>query len=132
VAQDRPCVIRVRAVTCSGAASLQRLPDLRRFLHVRDLTLSVAMPEQTASNLEAVFRAYERGLVRRLALVVGDVEEARDLSQLTFLRAAERWPLAAEQDVGAWLTVVGVRLALSERRRRRRWGFFPVRETDAT
>jgi RNA polymerase sigma-70 factor (ECF subfamily) len=32
--------------------------------------------------------------------------------------------------VRAWLAVVGVRLAIDERRRRRRWGFLPIRETD--
>jgi RNA polymerase sigma-70 factor (ECF subfamily) len=31
-----------------------------------------------------------------------------------------------------WLTTVGVRLAIDERRRRRRWGFLGLRETDAS
>ncbi len=70
--------------------------------------------------------------MRRLTFVVGDPEEARDIAQQTFVRAAERWPVAADQDVQRWLAVVGLRLAIDERRRRRRWGFLAVRETDAT
>jgi len=85
-----------------------------------------------AGSLDEAFRAHQPWLVQRLALVVGDAEEARDLAQLTFVRAAERWPLPPGQHVGRWLAVVGLRLALNERRRRRRWGFLAVRETDAT
>jgi len=85
-----------------------------------------------AASLDEAFRLHQPRLVRRLALVVGDTEEAKDLAQRTFVRAAERWPLPPEQDVAAWLSVVGLRLALNERRRRRVWGFSSVRETDAT
>ncbi|HZL33363.1 MAG TPA: sigma factor, partial [Verrucomicrobiae bacterium] len=85
-----------------------------------------------ATSLDAAFRTHEPWLVRRLALVVGDAEEARDLAQQVFLRAAERWPLPPEQDVARWLAVVGLRLALNERRRRKRWGFLAIRETDAS
>lgn len=69
-------------------------------------------------------------LVRRLALVVRDVDEAEDLAQQALLRAVERWPFPPEQDVARWLAVVGLRLAIDERRRRHRWGFLPIRETD--
>lgn len=74
--------------------------------------------------------AYRPWLVRRLALVVGDATEAEDLAQQAFLRAAERWPLPDGSNVAHWLAVVGVRLAIDERRRRRRWGFLPILETD--
>jgi RNA polymerase sigma-70 factor, ECF subfamily len=84
------------------------------------------------NSLEAAFRAHEPWLVRRLALVVGDAEEARDLAQQVFLRATERWPLPPGQDIPRWLAVVGLRLALNERRRRKRWGFLTLRETDAS
>ena len=86
----------------------------------------------TGHDLDAVFRAHRDRLVRRLALVVGDAEEARDLAQETFMRAAERWPLPDTGDPARWLSTVGVRLAIDERRRRRRWGFLDLRETDAT
>jgi RNA polymerase sigma-70 factor (ECF subfamily) len=69
-------------------------------------------------------------LVRRLALIVGDANEAEDLAQQTLLRATERWPLPDRSNVRAWLAVVGVRLAIDERRRRLRWGFVAIRESD--
>lgn len=81
-------------------------------------------------SLSEAVRAHRAWLVRRLALIVRDVDEAEDLAQQTFLRAAERWPFPPEQDVARWLAVVGVRLAIDEQRRRRRWGFLAIRETD--
>jgi RNA polymerase sigma-70 factor (ECF subfamily) len=80
--------------------------------------------------LAAVASEHRAWLVRRLALVVGDATEAEDLAQQALLRATERWPLPAGSNVQAWLAVVGVRLALDERRRRRRWGFLPILEMD--
>jgi RNA polymerase sigma-70 factor, ECF subfamily len=81
--------------------------------------------------LEEAFSRHHEWLVRRIALVVGDAEEARDIAQETFARAADHWPLQPGQSEGRWLAVVGLRLALNERRRRRRWGFLSVRESDA-
>ena len=81
-------------------------------------------------GLGAVASEHRGWLVRRLALVVGDVTEAEDLAQQVMLRATERWPLPPGSNVQGWLAVVGVRLAIDERRRRRRWGFLPIRETD--
>lgn len=81
--------------------------------------------------LEALFLRHRPSLVRRLALVVGDAEEAQDLAQRTYLRLIEHWPLPDAEDQGRWLAVVGLRLALDERRRRRRWGFLAMRESDA-
>jgi RNA polymerase sigma-70 factor (ECF subfamily) len=83
-----------------------------------------------AELLADAVAAHRPWLVRRLALVVRDVDEAEDLAQQTFLRAAERWPLRPGQDVARWLAVVGLRLAIDERRRRHRWGFLAIRETD--
>ena len=77
------------------------------------------------ASLDEAFRLHQPRLVRRLALVVGDAEEAKDLAQRTFVRAAERWPLPPDQDVGSWLSVVGLRLALNERRRRKVWALPP-------
>lgn len=87
--------------------------------------------ERNRDALDSAFRAHRDWLVRRLALIVGDAEEARDLAQETFVRAAERWPLPDPTEPARWLSTVGVRLAIDERRRRRRWGFLSVRETDA-
>ena len=81
-------------------------------------------------SLDEAVRVHRQWLVRRLALVVRDVDEAEDLAQITFLRAAERWPFPAEQDVARWFAVVGLRLAIDERWRRQRWGFLPLRDSD--
>lgn len=82
--------------------------------------------------LEAAYLHHRPRLVRRLALVVGDAEEAQDLAQRAYLRLIEHWPLPDDTDLTRWLAVVGLRLALDERRRRRRWGFLPLRESDAS
>jgi RNA polymerase sigma-70 factor, ECF subfamily len=60
-------------------------------------------------------------LVRRLTLVVGDAEEAKDLVQTTYLRAYEGWARFDGRDGRAWLYTIGLRLAFRERRRRSRW-----------
>jgi RNA polymerase sigma-70 factor (ECF subfamily) len=96
------------------------------------LATEVGGSAEPGAALERAFEAHRDWLVRRLALIVGDAEEARDLAQETFVRAMERWPLPDMTEPARWLTTVGVRLAIDERRRRRRWGFLPVRETDAT
>ena len=88
--------------------------------------------DRAGHDLDSAFRAHRDWLVRRLALIVGDAEEARDLAQETFVRAAERWPLPDPTEPARWLSTVGVRLAIDERRRRRRWGYLLLRETDAT
>jgi RNA polymerase sigma-70 factor, ECF subfamily len=87
--------------------------------------------DRRAHDLESAFRAHRDWLVRRLALIVGDAEEARDLAQEAFVRAAETWPLPDMTEPARWLSIVGVRLAIDERRRRRRWGFLDLRETDS-
>jgi RNA polymerase sigma factor (sigma-70 family) len=87
--------------------------------------------ESGSDGLDAAVRRHEAWLVGRLTLIVRDREEARDLAQQTFLRAAQHWPIGTDESVARWLSVVGVRLALNERRRRRRWGFLPIEEADA-
>jgi RNA polymerase sigma-70 factor, ECF subfamily len=87
--------------------------------------------DRRAHDLDSAFRAHRDWLVRRLALIVGDAEEARDLAQEAFVRAAETWPLPDMTEPARWLSIVGVRLAIDERRRRRRWGFLDLRETDS-
>jgi RNA polymerase sigma-70 factor (ECF subfamily) len=91
---------------------------------------AIASTGPIGDSLEDAFRAHRPWLVQRLALVVRDVDEAEDLAQQTFLRATQHWPFPPQQDVARWLAVVGLRLAIDERRRRKRWGFLPIRETD--
>jgi RNA polymerase sigma-70 factor, ECF subfamily len=87
---------------------------------------------RTGHDLDSVFRAHRDWLVRRLALIVGDAEEAHDLAQETFVRLTEHWPLPDPTEPARWLSTVGVRLAIDERRRRKRWGFLDLRDEDAT
>ena len=96
------------------------------------LATEIADAARAGHDLDSAFRAHRDWLVRRLALIVGDAEEARDLAQETFVRLAEQWPLPESGDPARWLSTVGVRLAIDERRRRRRWGFLNLREADAT
>jgi RNA polymerase sigma-70 factor, ECF subfamily len=70
---------------------------------------------------EAVVAPYYDGLVRRLAFIVGDAEEARDLTQAAYAKALEAWHRFDGTDPRAWLYTIGINLALSELRRRRRW-----------
>ncbi len=60
------------------------------------------------------------GLVRRLTIVVGDHEAARDLAQEAYMRAYKAWDRFDGRDPRAWLHTIGLRLAFNERARRRR------------
>ncbi len=88
--------------------------------------------DRNRRDLDSAFRAHRDWLVRRLALIVGDAEEAHDLAQETFVRLTEHWPLPDSSEPARWLSTVGVRLAIDERRRRHRWGFLDLRDEDAT
>jgi RNA polymerase sigma-70 factor, ECF subfamily len=78
-------------------------------------------PLAERSAFEAAVSQHYDHLVRRLALVVGDHEEARDLAQSAYLRAYENRGRFSGGDARAWLFTIGIRLALNEARRRRRW-----------
>src|SRR5712691_3017840 len=80
--------------------------------------------------VEEAYRALLPAPVRRLALIVRNVDDARDLAQQTFVRATETWLPNAGQPPAPWLMTVGVRLAIDSLRRRQRWGFLPLRESD--
>src|SRR5687768_15475070 len=74
-----------------------------------------------AAPFEAMIGPHYDGLVRRLAFIVGDAEEAKDLAQGAYLRAFEAWPRFEGFDARGWLYTIGINLAVSERRRRSRW-----------
>lgn len=93
--------------------------------------VEIADGREWSDPLALAFDRHRDWLTRRLALIVGDAEEAQDLVQETFVRAVQHGPLPGVNDEARWLATVGARLAIDERRRRRRWGFLPVRETDA-
>lgn len=95
------------------------------------MDVAIQLTPADARELEAAFSVHMPWLRRRLALIVGDAEEASDLAQEAFVRAAQRWPIGSREDVARWLAAVGIRLAIDEVRRRRRWGFLQLHETDA-
>jgi RNA polymerase sigma-70 factor (ECF subfamily) len=74
-----------------------------------------------ATPFETVIGPHYDALVRRLAFIVGDPEEAKDLAQAAYLRAFEAWPRFDGSDARAWVYTIGINLAVSERRRRWRW-----------
>jgi RNA polymerase sigma-70 factor (ECF subfamily) len=61
------------------------------------------------------------GVVKRLTLVLGSVEDARDVAQEAYLRAYRSWSRFDGADVRAWLYTIALRLAFNELRSRRRW-----------
>ncbi len=94
-------------------------------------TVTTRLTAVEAYDLEASFSVHMPWLRRRIALMVGDPEEASDLAQEAFVRAVERWPIGSRDDVARWLATVGIRLAIDELRRRRRWGFLQLHDADA-
>jgi RNA polymerase sigma-70 factor, ECF subfamily len=83
--------------------------------------IATAAGRASPLEFEQVLGDLYPALVRRLALVVGDAEEAKDLAQTTYLRAYEHWHQFDGRDGRAWLYTIGLRLAFRERTRRRRW-----------
>lgn len=90
----------------------------------------IRLPAET-TDLETAFLQHMPWLHRRVSLIVGDADEASDIVQEVFLRAIPRWPLGSRDDVARWCSTVGIRLAIDECRRRRRWGFLRLRENHA-
>ncbi len=76
--------------------------------------------DAVAAFEEAVVPLYGN-LVRRLILVLGDVEEARDTAQDAYLQAWRAWERFDGADARAWLYTIAMRLAFNRLRRRRRW-----------
>ena len=81
-------------------------------------------------SFEAVAAAYYPALVKRLALIVRDPQEAQDLAQATLLSAHEKWESVNRSDLRPWLYTIGIRLAINELRRRRRRPWQALREGD--
>jgi RNA polymerase sigma-70 factor (ECF subfamily) len=74
-----------------------------------------APPENT---LAVVFTEIAPGLIRRLFLIVGNWEDARDAAQTAFLKCcASHDRLTGVQDLRAWLFRIGMNAALDCRRK---------------
>jgi RNA polymerase sigma-70 factor, ECF subfamily len=80
----------------------------------------VQASDREAAFAEVVARHYS-GLVRRLTAVLADPEAGRDVAQEAYLRAYRAWDRFDGTDARAWLYTIGLRLAINERARRRRW-----------
>ena len=89
------------------------------------------MTERTIA-IEAAYRTQLPWIQRRLTLLIGDAEEARDLTHQTFERALRRWSGELPDELARWLTTVAMRLGVDELRRRRRWGWLGLHESDAS
>jgi RNA polymerase sigma-70 factor (sigma-E family) len=64
------------------------------------------------------YQAHRADVFRAAYLITGDREEARDLTQETFVRAFQHWrEVSRHERPGAWLQTVVARLAISWRRR---------------
>jgi RNA polymerase sigma-70 factor (ECF subfamily) len=72
-------------------------------------------------SFEAAMAEHYPALEQRLAVVLRDPEEARDIAQEAYLRAFRAWPKFDGVDPRAWLYTIGLRLAFNELRRRRGW-----------
>jgi RNA polymerase sigma-70 factor (ECF subfamily) len=79
-----------------------------------------------------VVDAHYAGLVQRLALVLHDGEEARDVAQETYERAWRAWDRFDGTDARAWLHTIGLRLAFNRRRGRLRLAGFVSSHQPAT
>lgn len=77
-------------------------------------------------DFETLVTPHYPRLVRRLTMIVRDVEEGKDLAQATLLRAFESWSSVDRNDVGPWLMTIGTRLALNEIRRTKRTALWPA------
>lgn len=85
---------------------------------------------------EALVRRHETLVLRIVRRYARDAEDARDLSQKTFVRAfqairrANKRPLGERAPFQRWLVRIAVNLARNHVRDARRWGFASVEEAD--
>ena len=80
------------------------------------------MKSSRRDAFEALCREEYAAVVRTAWLITGDREEALDVAQETFARAYERWRTVENLDrPAAWLQRVAGNLALSWRRREKRY-----------
>jgi RNA polymerase sigma-70 factor, ECF subfamily len=80
---------------------------------------SMGLEREADRSFETVVRRYEAPIGRYLYGLVGEVEQARDLSQETFLSAYRAWNPDAIDNPSAWLYRIATNKAMSYFRRRR-------------
>ena len=77
-------------------------------------------------DLDAELVAAYPPLVRRLTIVLRDADGAQDVAQAAFARALEQRHRFRGGDARAWFYTIGLRLAFTELRRRRRLAPLPA------
>lgn len=77
------------------------------------------------SNFDQVYIAYKTRIFRHLYSMVGDREQANDLTQDTFLKAFRALPgKDPDRDISAWLYVIATNTAIDAIRRRKRISWY--------
>lgn len=101
-------------------ASVERSVSSARAIAPGGAVRAVASRASERAAFEAATWPLYEALVRRLVLVVGNVHDAEDLAQESYLRAWEAWPRFDGRDARAWLYTIALRLAFNHLRSRRR------------
>ena len=94
---------------------------IRRRLRSVSAPSGIAGSPSDAATFEAAVTPLYDSIVRRLVVVLGDLQEAEDIAQDAYLRAFQSWERFDGRDVRAWLYTIALRLAFNHLRRRRRW-----------
>jgi RNA polymerase sigma factor (sigma-70 family) len=77
--------------------------------------------DERLGAIEAIWRIESPKVIARLTRLVGDVADAEDLAQDTFLAALKRWPQSGVPDnPGAWLMATAKYVAVDHLRRKDR------------
>jgi RNA polymerase sigma-70 factor (ECF subfamily) len=72
------------------------------------------------ADFEALWRAHYGSVVRTALVVIGNVEEAKDVAQEAFARAYQHWSRVSRLDrPESWVHRVATNLAISSARRKR-------------
>ncbi len=81
--------------------------------------------DDSVLSFNAIFTRYHRAIYAYLLSMVGDVEQAQDLTQDTFLKAYTALTRTPDPALPAWLYRIATNTALDALRRRRRLTWLP-------
>jgi len=86
--------------------------------------------DDSVLSFDAIFTRYHRAIYAYLLGMVGDVEQAQDLAQDTFLKAYTALARTPDPALPAWLYRIATNTALDALRRRRRLTWLPFAPGD--
>jgi len=86
--------------------------------------------DDRALSFDAIFTRYHRAIYAYLLSMVGDVEQAQDLTQDTFLKVYTALARTPDPALPAWLYRIATNTALDALRRRRRLTWLPFTPDD--